>query len=251
MHIYITGGSGRNGSLSVAAALERGHTVTALVRDAASLPARANLTVVEGSPLRQADVERALTSPARADAVLVTLGLARTSGSPFAPLRPDTTPDFMSRAVRTLLAAVDAVFLSPGSAAAAVAAAAAETAAPASTSAPKLILNSTLGAGDSWSALSWPFRLLFSQTPMRFGVADHNLVDDLVRGSGRRFVLARAGRLTEQKKLSEPSAPVRVLPDNGKGLGLADALTRQSLAQWLVLAAEQDAWDGTSPVLVN
>ncbi|TQV94735.1 TrkA-N domain dehydrogenase [Cordyceps javanica] len=247
MHIYITGGSGRNGSLSVAAALERGHTVTALVRDAASLPARANLTVVEGSPLRQADVERALTSPARADAVLVTLGLARTSGSPFAPLRPDTTPDFMSRAVRTLLAAVDAVFLPPGSATAAPA----DTAAPASTSAPKLILNSTLGAGDSWSALSWPFRLLFSQTPMRFGVADHNLVDHLVRGSGRRFVLARAGRLTEQKKLSEPSAPVRVLPDNGKGLGLADALTRQSLAQWLVLAAEQDAWDGTSPVLIN
>ena len=86
---------------------------------------------------------------------------------------------------------------------------------------------------------------------MRFGVADHNLVDGLVRASGRRFVLARAGRLTEQKKEEDPVADVRVLPDNAKGLGVADALTRQSLARWLLRAAEEDTWDGKAPVLVN
>ncbi|KAJ6784495.1 hypothetical protein PWT90_03660 [Aphanocladium album] len=235
MHMYMTGASGRNGSLALAQVLERGHTVTALVRNPASLPAHANLTVLEGSPLRQADVERALSTPVRADAVIGTLSLARTSGSPFAPLRADTTADFMSRATRTLLAAVDAVY----------------GAGDKTKTTPKIVINSTLGAGDSWSSMGWAFRLLFSQTPMRFGVADHNVVDRLVRESGRRFVLARAARLTEQKRDEDPVAAVKVLPDNGKGLGVADAITRQSLALWLVVAAEQDSWDGKSPVLIN
>ncbi|OAA74783.1 NAD(P)-binding domain protein [Akanthomyces lecanii RCEF 1005] len=233
MHIYITGGSGRNGSLVIAEALQRGHTVTALVRNPSSMPSHANLTVLQGSPLNQPDVERALATPLRASAVVSTLSLARTGTSPFSPLRGDTTLDFMSRATSVLLSALSAVFSNP----------------PAS--APKIIINSTLGAGDSWGNMAWPFRLLFSQTPMRFGVADHNLVDGLVRASGRRFVLARAGRLTEQKKEEDPVADVRVLPDNAKGLGVADALTRQSLARWLLRAAEEDTWDGKAPVLVN
>lgn len=236
MHIYITGGSGRNGSLVIAEALEHGHTVTALVRDPSSMPSsHANLTVLQGSPLRQADVERALATPLRAAAVVSTLSLARTGTSPFSPLRGDTTPDFMSRATSVLLAALDA----------------SSSSSPQAPSSPKLIINSTLGAGDSWDSMAWAFRLLFSQTPMRFGVADHTRVDGLVRASGRRFVMARAGRLTEQKREQDPVADVRVLPDNGKGLGLADALTRQSLASWLVRAAEEETWDGKAPVLVN
>ncbi|ATY60082.1 NAD(P)-binding domain [Cordyceps militaris] len=230
MHIYITGGSGRNGSLAIAAALERGHTVTALLRPSSSLPARANLTILHGSPLSQRDVAHALATPRRAHAVLFTLSLPRTGDSPFAPLRPDTAPDFLSHAARTLLAAL-----------------------PAADAPPKLVINSALGVGDSWHALAWPLRVLFSHTPMRFGVADHAAVDGLVRREARgRFVLARAGRLTEQgEEGAEGALPVRVLPENGEGLRLMDALTRQSLARWMVMAAEQDTWDGTSPVLVN
>lgn len=232
MHIFITGGSGRNGSLAIAEALQRGHTVTALVRSPSSLAPHANLTILAGSPLDPAAVAHALVTPLRAAAVLSTLSLARTGPSPFASLRPDTLPDFLSRAASTLLAAVDAVFDQPSAA-------------------PKIIINSTLGAGDSWGSMSCVFRLLFSQTPMRFGVADHTVVDGLVRASGRRFVLARAGRLMEQKDEGDEVAAVRVLPDNGKGLGVADALTRQSLARWMIVAAEEDTWDGQSPVLVN
>lgn len=234
MHFYITGGSGRNGSLVTADALARGHTVTALVRNpsSASLPTHANLTLIQGSPLVQSDVQRALATPTLPDSIISTLSLARTSTSPFAPLRADTTEDFMSRATTVLLAAVDAAFGS-------------------NTARPKIVINSTLGAGDSWGSMSWAFRLLFSQTPMRFGVADHNRIDGIVRRSGLRFVLARAGRLAEQKNEGEPVAAVKALPDNGKGLGMMDALTRQSLAQWLVAAAEQDTWDNKSPVLIN
>ncbi|OAA54005.1 NAD(P)-binding domain protein [Cordyceps fumosorosea ARSEF 2679] len=231
MHIYITGGTGRNGSLAISAALDRGHTVTALVRSpTSSTPPRPGLTLVTGSPLSQADVRRALTTgPSPPSAVIFTLGLPRTSTSPFAPLRPNTPADLLSRAASTLLAAIDAI----------------------GGPAPKIVVNSTLGAGDSWAALAWPFKVLFSRTPMRFGVEDHDKVDKVVREGGRRFVLARAGRLTEQKEEGAEPAPVRVLPDDGKGLGFMDALTRQSLALWLVLAAEQDTWDGRSPVLVN
>lgn len=250
MHFYITGGSGRNGSLTIAAALAASgkHTVTALVRNPSSASlqpyaANPNLTLITGSPLSQSAVVEALTTPRRPDAVISTLSLARKGTSPFAGLHPDTTPDFMSQATRILLDAINTVYSDSDSQ---------------KGTRPKIIINSTLGAGDSWSSMSWVFRLLFSYSPMRHGVADHDTVDALVRDSGLRFVLARAGRLTEQQRddadkepKGQTTAAVRVLPDNGKGLGVADAITRQSLAKWLVLAAEQDTWDGRSPVLIN
>lgn len=49
MHIFVSGGSGRNGRLVIQAALERGHSVTALVRDPSSLTPRPRLTVLKGS----------------------------------------------------------------------------------------------------------------------------------------------------------------------------------------------------------
>lgn len=50
MHIFVSGGSGRNGRLVIQTALARGHTVTALVRNPDSIPAHPSLTLIKGKP---------------------------------------------------------------------------------------------------------------------------------------------------------------------------------------------------------
>lgn len=49
MHLYIAGSSGRNGRLVIEAALQSGHSVTALVRDPASLLVHPRLIILQGS----------------------------------------------------------------------------------------------------------------------------------------------------------------------------------------------------------
>ena len=80
MKIVIIGATRGTGEKLLEQALERGHEVTALVRDESRLSARhPNLTVVEGDALDADSVERVVRGQ---DAVLSTLGapaLARTS----------------------------------------------------------------------------------------------------------------------------------------------------------------------------
>ncbi|GJN75189.1 TrkA-N domain-containingdehydrogenase [Purpureocillium lilacinum] len=239
MHIYIAGATGRNGSLVLADALERGHTVTALARSpsSSSLPlSHPRLTVVAGTPTSQSDVERALATPRRPDAVITALNPRRTSDSPFSPLRPggDSPPDLLPETARILLAAIARVFPSSSARAA--------TASPP----PKLVVNSSFGVGSSWRAMTWPMKLIFSHGAMSVTLRGHNDMDALVRGSGLPFVLARPARLIE----GAPSS-VTALPDDGAGCGWNPVITRHSAARWLVQAAESDTWDGTSPVIVN
>jgi putative NADH-flavin reductase len=57
MHIYISGGSGRNGQLTIQSALSRGHTVTALVRNPSSLTPHPSLTIIQGKHRSEKQVE--------------------------------------------------------------------------------------------------------------------------------------------------------------------------------------------------
>ena len=142
MHSLIIGGSGENGRLVVKEALARGHTITALVRNAASLDAfkgQAGLTIVQGTPQSADDLRNAVLTPEPPAAVFITLNIRRTSGNPFAPLAADSPRDLMSAAAKSLLAVLADLRLSP-----------------------KIVVNSTQGAVDSLSSLSLPVRFIFS-----------------------------------------------------------------------------------------
>jgi putative NADH-flavin reductase len=93
--IAIFGASGRTGQRLVRAALAHGHTVRALVRDAARLEAREGLTVVVGDVMHPGDVARAV---AGADGALSALG----GGTTAAP------GDTRSRGVRHIVEALEA-----------------------------------------------------------------------------------------------------------------------------------------------
>ena len=100
MKILLLGATGATGTHLVAQALARGHDVTALVRDARKLPARAGLSVIEGLPTAPADLARAL---AGVDAVLCTLG-PRDKGDPICPATASAlVPAMGEHAVRRLI----------------------------------------------------------------------------------------------------------------------------------------------------
>ncbi|EHL02970.1 hypothetical protein M7I_0937 [Glarea lozoyensis 74030] len=101
MHILILGATGRVGSRILAAALSQSHTVTALVRNPSSLPGQTGLTIIEGTPLKESDILRAITSsPAPIDVVITALNNPRKTGSPFAASVGPA--DFMENCVRNL-----------------------------------------------------------------------------------------------------------------------------------------------------
>ncbi|KAH6604894.1 N domain-containingdehydrogenase [Trichoderma cornu-damae] len=218
MHIFISGATGRNGRLALGNALSRGHTVTVLARDPSSLPPHPNLTIIK-------DVQTALSAPTTPSAILTTINQRRTTENPFSPLSPDSPPDLLASTAQVLLLAIASTpFGRP----------------------PKVIVNSLHGATDSFASLGWLFRCVLSRSTMNVTLRDHNNMDKLIRDSGVPFVLARPARLT-----NGPAKKVKVLPDNGQGCGWNAVISRASVAEWMVEAAETNDWDGRSPVLTN
>ncbi|WQF82022.1 Putative NAD(P)-binding domain, NAD(P)-binding domain superfamily [Colletotrichum destructivum] len=234
MHVLILGATGRNGALVLAEALERGHTVTALVRDpsAAALAPHPNLTLVKGSPLSLPDLRAAMRTPPGdgPDAIVVALNARRVSDSPFAALHPDTPAALVHDSVRN---ALEAMRDDDG----------------ALPRARKLVVNSMQGAGASNSSLVLPLRVLFNHSNMKHTLDDHNAVDALVRGDrgdGVDWVLVRPPMLTEGESL-----PVKVYGDEGSGVSWVPKITRRSVAGFMVDAIEKDEWNRGAPVITN
>ncbi|KAK2598136.1 hypothetical protein QQS21_005768 [Conoideocrella luteorostrata] len=224
MHFFIIGGSGRNGQLTTQAALDRGHSVTALVRNPSSLTPHERLTVVRGTPTSLADIQKGLTTPQHPSTVFYTLNPRRTSENPFAPLSPESPTDLLESTMRTLIAAINSTSFPP----------------------PKLVINSTMGVGASFASMTAPIRFVFRHSTMRVTLDDHTNLDTVVRESGLPFVLARPARLVEGE-----AGELRVLSDDGKGSGWNPTVKRASLARWMVGAAEVKTWDGRAPVLTT
>ncbi|KAI8718412.1 NAD(P)-bd-dom domain-containing protein [Fusarium sp. LHS14.1] len=228
MHVLLLGASGRNGSLILQSALKRGYTVTALVRNPSVFTESSpNLTLVTGSPISQPDLEAALQSPTPPDAVIFALGHRKAGTLPFSATATDCPHDLMESSTKALLNAIKAANLAKQ---------------------PKLIVNSSQGVGDSMASLSAPMRFILNYSKaLRTGLDDHTKVDALVRESGLPFVLARACRLTEGSV-----ATIRAWPDDGRDApGWSAAVSRASVAEWLVDAVAGGDFDGKAPVLTN
>ncbi|KAM0459243.1 hypothetical protein ACHAO4_002637 [Trichoderma viride] len=226
MHIFISGATGRNGSLILTEALSHNHSVTVLARNPSSLTPHPNLTIIQGTPTSLQDVQTALSTPYPPSAILTTLNQRRVSDNPFSALHPDTPTDLLTSTAQILLSAIANTNFGANP--------------------PKIIVNSLFGARESMDNMSWLFRGVLTHSTMKIAIKDHNNMDELIRKSGLPFVFARPARLTEG-----PAEPVRVWPDNGQGVGWNVAISRASLAQWMVKAAEASEWDGKSPVLTR
>ncbi|EEA28604.1 hypothetical protein TMatcc_003049 [Talaromyces marneffei ATCC 18224] len=216
MRILIIGGNGQTGRFVVDEALQRGHKITALIRNPSTLSAREGLKIVKGTPLEPSDIETAFSVVPDdiPTAVIVTIGSSKEKGT---RLMADTHEN--------LIAAMKRHGVS------------------------KIATLSSFGVGSSLPNITVIMRWAISNTELANSFADHNHVDEILKKSGMKFVLLRAARLTLGRK-----APVRFLGDDGKGLGLfagMGGISRISVAGCLVDAVEKSTWDGRTPVITH
>ncbi|ORY04553.1 putative TrkA-N domain dehydrogenase [Clohesyomyces aquaticus] len=219
MQVLIIGGSGRTGQLVIEELLERGHKVTALVRNPAAFEERYNLQVVKGTPINKDDIRLAVKT-AKPSVVVVTLSAPRASDSPFAAVT--SPPRLMADSNANVVAVMKEFDI------------------------PKIVIMQAFGVGDSWPNMHCVLRLLMKKSNMIYQYNDHNLVDKEVRASGVGYVLLRPVRLEEGD-----AAPVKEWPSAGKGVPLMAAVTRGTVAKFLVDAVEEKTWDNTAPVITN
>ena len=211
MHILILGASGRTGRLTTTHALEKGHSVTALVRDTTSLGPHRNLTLIHGTPLNEPDITSAFAAAPKdhpITAVICSLNASRKSDSPFsAPLAP---PMFVRDCVTHAISAMNAHGVK------------------------RLVVMSAFGVGSSYAALPYLMRAIFRWTNMRVSIEDHDALDAMIRaeGEGLEWVLVRPARLVEGE------GPVREMGEEGRGVGLMGRVGRGGVAGFLVEAAE-------------
>jgi hypothetical protein len=226
--ILIIGGSGRTGKLVIKELQNRGHQVTALVRKPESMDAeiKAGLETVTGTPANNDDVRKAF-SKSSPEVILVTLSAPRASDSPFAAVM--SPPRLMADSVANIVAAMKD-----------------HKSKSKSTQTPKIIIMQAFGVGESWANLHCVMRLLMKQSNMIYQYDDHNLVAEETKASGERYVFVRPSRLVEGE-----AKEIKEWKEDGKGVPMMAAITRGSVARFLVGLAERNEWDWAAPVITN
>lgn len=217
----MIGGSGRSGKLVINEALVRNHQVTALVRNAESMviQAQAGLKTVVGTPTKLEDVRKAFAY-SKPDVVIVTLSAPRASDSPFAAnISP---PRLMADSTANVVAVMKEF------------------------NTPKIVIMQAFGVGESWTQMHCVLRLLMSKSNMIYQYDDHNLAAQETRASGETYVFVRPARLVEGD-----AQEVKEWPEHGKGIPMMASITRESVAKFLVKAAESNSWDDGAPVITN
>ena len=217
--ILVVGGTGKTGRLLIEKAIKRGLKVTALVRDSSSLVGVDGLTVLQGTPTRLEDVQRAVQGTNDSLlAIISTLGQQQRSGNPWsAPISP---PRFVAEAISNSVKVATEAHI------------------------PKLVVMSMWGAGDSYMSLNFLMRLVMNHSNMAQTLEDHNLVDQIVKDSGLNFVLARPTMLK-----GETEASVQDLGDKGEGAPFMPSISPITVANFLLDAVITSEWDGRTPVI--
>lgn len=220
-HVLIIGGSGRTGKLVIEELLRRNHKVTALVRKPKAMQNELNagLKTVIGSPMDIQDVRNAFTQ-SQPEVIIVTLSAPRASDSPFAAVV--APPRLMADSTSNVVAVMKEF------------------------NTPKIVIMQAFGVGESWVNMHCVMQLLMKKSNMIYQYDDHNLVAKETKASGENYVFVRPSRLVEGE-----AKEIKEYPGHGKGVPVLAAITRESVAKFLVDAAEKSDWDNTTPVITN
>lgn len=210
MRLLILGGNGRTGKWIVEESLSRGHEVVALVRNANSLAPQTGLTVIEGTPTRQADYTVAAN---RCDAVLVALNNPRKSDAPWS--KPLTPEPILTNAAKNIAAG----------------------------SIKRVVFLSALGVGDSFNDAPFILRFLIRNTNLGNAYADHNGVQEVMTTSGLDWTLVRASGLSNNLKVKKLVVGTAKQPKPGM------MIRRKAVAEFMLECAEKNSHIHGTPVI--
>lgn len=156
MKLVIFGATGTIGRQVVQQALEQGHTVTAFARNLAKLDIQhPHLSFAQGDVMESATVEQAIRGQ---DAVVCVLGSGK-----------KLTGTVRSEGTRQIIQAMKNVGVR------------------------RLICQSTLGVGESWSNLDFYWKYIMFGFILRKVFADHQRQEALVKNSGLDWTIVRPG----------------------------------------------------------
>ncbi|WP_069164785.1 NAD(P)-dependent oxidoreductase [Nocardia altamirensis] len=207
MKIAVFGATSTVGRLVVEQALAEGHEVTAFTRSAASIGQRhERLHVVEGDVLDTHSVERAVTGQ---DAVLVSLGAGRKG-----VIRAEGT--------RAVIEAMNRAGVK------------------------RLIVQTTLGVGDSKPNLNFVWKYLMFGMLLRAAYADHELQEVYVQASDLDWTIVRPSAFTDGPRTR---AFRRGFPGDEKGLSLK--ISRADIADFMLEQLNDTTYLRKAPGISN
>jgi putative NADH-flavin reductase len=211
MKILSLGANGAVGQLALDDLLNANHEVTALVRNASSMPrTHQRLTVVQGNPTNAADVERFLAGQ---DAFLSTLG-ARTNKR--TTLRTDVARNIVAGMKRNGVR--------------------------------KLVWLDAAGVGSSKEFVqrsSFFFARIIIPLFLNRMYEDATVADELIEKSGCDWVIVRPMSFTNRVKTGN----VSVVTDMSLSVQLRLRITRADVAAFLVEQVVKDDYVGQMPII--
>ncbi len=201
MKLTILGATGGVGRELVTQGLERGHTLTALVRPSTSASLDPRVRVVHGEVYRSEGLDDALAS---ADAVLCALGMKRKN--PKNPWSKNTSPDdFMKVSTGHIIEAMKRAGVS------------------------RIVAVSAAGVGDSRARLNLVMRFFLATTMIGTAYRDLEEMELLLAESGLDWHAPRPTRLTWKS-----NGRVEVT----ERFGANDSIGRSDVARWILDAIE-------------
>jgi putative NADH-flavin reductase len=204
-HILLFGATGRTGLQVLKYALEKGYSVTALVRNPEKLTIKSDkLTIIKGLPTDIDDVRKAMIGCDR-----VISALNPISEKDLATLKRIEPPQILEKSIRNAITCMGEKSIK------------------------KIAVVSSIGIGDTYLLSPWFMRLLGKITNFRNSYDDHNQQEALLMNSNLDWVITRPVSLNNNETLQNLVIDYDKKPSPFK-------ISRKQLAHFLVDCLETE-----------
>lgn len=214
MKILLLGATGRTGKFVLTEALERGFEVHCLSRNSQRIQKQKGLTVFEGNPAKNYDLEKAMAGCA---AVVSVLNISRHSDFPWSKLK--TPPNYLSEVMKPLVKTAGENDIR------------------------RIVVCSAWGVADTKQDIPGWFRWFIENSNIGIAYKDHERQEKILSESGLDWTIVRPAGLTNFGK----SRQIRETFGNEPKPSLT--ISRKSLAEYLVRSVERDDLIGKKVVV--
>lgn len=208
MKILILGATGRTGKHILSQALERGHIVNILVRDAAKIKPHNQLNIFTGTPTDKAQLSAALTG---CEAILSALNISRNNDFPWSSLR--TPKDFLTKTIHNIIEVANESGIK------------------------RIVVTSAWGVAETKTELPGWFRWIIDHSNVGAAYSEHENVEKILAGTQLEWTAVRPVGLTNfrNSKTIKVSVP-------GQPTGHSYLISRQNVAKFMLNALENNQY---------